>query len=426
MLFNLAHQLRIFLVTSLVATTLSCTHQPGQSGIEESPKIDRSATGGQATTAVDTGENPAPARLLSEAELSDGWISLFDGHSLHGWQSNVEADWKVVDGAIEVTTGEVGLLSTTTEFSDYKLKFDFRSDRDTNSGVFLRTAAEPKDPTKDCYEWNIAGGDNPFPTGSLVGRKKVDGDFSGADWQTWEVTVLGPQITVQRNQETILEYTDPQPLRRGRIGLQHNRGKVRFRNICLKPLGMNRIFNGEDLSGWTVRPGMESEFSVTPAGHMKVIGGRGQIETEGQYGDFVLQLECMTHGKYLNSGVFFRCIPGDVMMGYESQIHNGFENDDRNRPTDCGTGGIFRRQNARRIMADDFTWFHKTLVAHKAHIAVWVNGYQVSDWTDTRPPHENPRKGLRLAPGTVIIQGHDPTTNLSFRQLRITALPPND
>ena len=56
-------------------------------------------------------------------------------------------------------------------------------------------------------------------------------------------------------------------------------------------------------------------------------------------------------------------------------------------------------------------------------MAAWVNGYQVSDWTDTRAKNENPRNGLRLAKGTLAIQGHDPTTNLSFRNLRITELP---
>jgi len=60
-----------------------------------------------------------------------------------------------------------------------------------------------------------------------------------------------------------------------------------------------------------------------------------------------------------------------------------------------------------------------TLIADGPHMAAWVNGYQVSDWTDDRPAHENPRKGLRLEPGTIMIQGHDPTTNISFRNLRI-------
>jgi hypothetical protein len=56
-------------------------------------------------------------------------------------------------------------------------------------------------------------------------------------------------------------------------------------------------------------------------------------------------------------------------------------------------------------------------------MATWVNGYQVSDWTDTRPANDNPRQGLRLAPGTISIQGHDPTTDLLFRNLRLAEMP---
>jgi hypothetical protein len=106
------------------------------------------------------------------------------------------------------------------------------------------------------------------------------------------------------------------------------------------------------------------------------------------------------------------------MNGYECQIHNGFKNDDRTQPVDHGTGGIFRRQPARKVVADDLEWFHLALVAEGPHMAAWVNGFQVSDWTDTRKPDANPRKGLRLEKGAVRIQGHDPTTNLSFRNLR--------
>jgi hypothetical protein len=56
-------------------------------------------------------------------------------------------------------------------------------------------------------------------------------------------------------------------------------------------------------------------------------------------------------------------------------------------------------------------------------MACWVNGVQVSDWTDPRAPDANPRKGLRVEPGTLIIQGHDPTTDLSFRNLRAGEMP---
>jgi hypothetical protein len=48
-------------------------------------------------------------------------------------------------------------------------------------------------------------------------------------------------------------------------------------------------------------------------------------------------------------------------------------------------------------------------------MAAWVNGYQVSDFTDTRKPNANPRNGLRTDAGTLILQGHDDSTNFSFR-----------
>src|SRR5207249_222175 len=109
--------------------------------------------------------------------------------------------------------------------------------------------------------------------------------------------------------------------------------------------------------------------------------------------------------------------------GYESQIQNGFKNGDRTKPSDYGTGGIYRRQPARRVVPNDREWFTNTIVADGPHVAVWVNGYQVSDWTDTRPPAENPREGKRLGPGAIALQGHDATTDFLFRNFRVVALP---
>ena len=366
----------------------------------------------------------APIPLpLSKKELTAGWIRLFDGSTLFGWQANSDANWQVVDGAITVSEGTKGLLCTTTSFSNYVLSLEFRSAAGTNSGIFLQTPLSPQDPASDCYELNIADADNPFPTGSLVNREKVVGNFDSTDWQRYEVTVLGSAITVVLDGKQILQYSDTKPLQRGLIGLQLNEGRVEFRDIKLKPLELEPLFNGQDLTGWKTYPDMVSKFTVTDEGWLNVQDGRGQLETERMLGDFVLQLECMTHAKNLNSGIFFRCIPGDVMMGYECQIHNGMKDQDPLKPEDCGTGGFFRRQDARRVVAEDLAWFHQTLIVDGPHMAAWVNGYQVSDWTDERPAHENPRKGLRLAAGTIMIQGHDPTTNISFRNLKATSLP---
>jgi len=375
-------------------------------------------TAAEDTAASASAKLTALPDLLTDAEMQEGWIALFDGQTLYGWEANSDANWRVEDGTIVVDQGEKGLLCTTTEFGDYVLKLDFRSAPMTNSGIFLHTPLQPQAPASDCYELNIADSDNPFPTGSLVQRQKAPGDFDSDDWQSYEVAVQGDRVTVRLDGEIVLEYTDPKQLQRGRIGLQLNEGRVAFRDIKLKPLGLHEIFNGRDLAGWNEYPDMASKFSVTDERWLHVRDGRGQLETKAQYGDFVLQLECITHAPRLNSGVFFRCIPGDVMMGYEAQIHNGFLNGDRTQPQDCGTGGIFRRQDARLVAADDQQWFFMTLVADGPHMAAWVNGLQVSDWTDERAPNENPRKGLRSAPGTIMIQGHDPTTDISFRGLR--------
>jgi hypothetical protein len=74
-------------------------------------------------------------------------------------------------------------------------------------------------------------------------------------------------------------------------------------------------------------------------------------------------------------------------------------------------------------MAKDHEWFTMTVVAHGNHLATWVNGTQTVDWTDNRPLKDNARNGCCLEKGAVSIQGHDPTTDLSFRNLRIAELP---
>ena len=69
-------------------------------------------------------------------------------------------------------------------------------------------------------------------------------------------------------------------------------------------------------------------------------------------------------------------------------------------------------------------WFTKTIVAVGPHVSVWVNGLQVTDWTDKRKPHANPRKGLRLEAGSIILQGHDPTTDILFGRIEGAELSP--
>ena len=220
--------------------------------------------------------------------------------------------------------------------------------------------------------------------------------------------------------------------------------KLSLRNVKLKPLGMKSIFTRKDLTGWNKfnadRNRAKSQFTVTKEGWLSIKNGPGDLQSTGEWADFVMQLDCRTNGDNLNSGIFFRCIPSQYQNGYEAQIQNQVAKKPRtytieeydpkthelkgkktveNWSQDYGTGAIYRRIPARRSVAKEREWFTMTVAARGRHIATWVNGIQVVDWDDNRPENENARNGCRLKKGPISLQGHDPTTDLNFRNIRI-------
>lgn len=358
---------------------------------------------------------------LAKNDAFDGWINLYYGNAQLGWRPVTRANWAANGkGELTVSRGVSGLLRSTTQFDDFTLRLQFKATPTTNSGIFLRTSPSPKDPATDCYEINIAPISNPYPTGSIVGRVKGTGlmVFDYAKWHEMEISCIGNRIEVKVDGKKTATYVDRKPLGKGYIGLQFNSGEVAFRNVFLKPERLVSMFNGKSLAGWKTYPEMKSKFIVNN-GTINVSDGPGQLESKNRYQNFIMQLKVKTNAPRLNSGIFFRCIPGEQMNGYESQIHNGVIKNNRAHPEDYGTGGIFRRKRAFRVPANDEEWFIKTIIADGPHFVTWVNGQLVCEWTDMRKPHPNPRKGLRLAPGTIMIQGHDPTTDIDFKDLLI-------
>lgn len=365
---------------------------------------------------------------LSETDVKSGWLALFDGQSKFGWHAMTEANWEVTDQAISVEKGTVGLLRTSAQFDDFDLRLEVKADARANSGIFFRTSPQPKDPMGDCFEFNIASRlDSPFPTGSLVGRVACKSDFDVSDWTEVRITADGNRIQGWINGVQSCDYLAPpgKELGRGYIGLQYNSGRVAFRNIRILPLDVTSLELDESLSQWDNGQTGQSRFSVDRTTHppeLIIRGGSGQLETQQRFADFIFSVQCKTGGAGMNSGVFFRCIPSEYMNGYESQIQNQFKDKDRTKPIDCGTGGVFRRADARLVNADDEQWFSKTIIACGPNISVWVNGFQVTDWTDRRAADPNPRKGLRLDAGTIILQGHDPDTDIRMKGFKVREL----
>ncbi len=366
---------------------------------------------------------------LSAEEIDAGWLSLFDGHTLFGWSSgNKEVNWSVQEGTITADSGPIGLLNTAVPFADFEFRCEFRTEAGANSGVFVRTIADPKSVETDCYEVNIAD-EQPmgYLTGSIVGHKTTAEPIKGSgDWRKFAVTAEGNRLRVSIDGKEVLDYTDEKSARKsGLIGLQKNKGKVEFRSIAVRPLGTKELFSGKDTAGWHVVPGSKSTFDVED-GAIHCKNGPGFLESDGEYGNFVLAMEAQTHAANLNSGFFFRAMKGtqkDPSNGYEVQIDNSTENGDPCRPANAGTGSIFRRISARRVVSKDNEWCTVTLVASGTRMMTWVNGYAVVDWEDTRKEDENPRKGQRTKAGHISLQGHDPTTDVSFRKIRIAELP---
>jgi len=376
---------------------------------------------------------PAQPALLSPVEAADGWILLFDGETLFGWTPEGGARWRVENGILVADSGDAGWLRSNSAFADFILVCEFRTGAEGNSGIFLRSARpEAGPPHETGYELQIWNQHPQYPTGSLVNHAAAKGArFLPDQWNQYEVRAEGTHWVVKLNGKQVLETWDQKSLA-GYIGLQYNPGrKIEFRNIKLKPLNLRPLFNGRDLTGWRrVDTPRAKESPVWEArdGMIHVEKGPGHLETEEQFQDFILQLDVRTNprapGHHPNSGVFFRGQPGVLWSGYEAQIRNEYEDEDPTRVVDFGTGGIYRNQPARRIVARDGEFFTMTIAAHGRHMAVWVNGYPVSDWEDPHPEGTNVRKQEAvLSAGTISLQAHDPTTNLDFKNIRIAPLP---
>ncbi len=365
---------------------------------------------------------------LTPKEIADGWILLFDGKTTFGWTSPNDSKWTITDGILAPQKGKPGSLVTTTAFGDYAFSLEYQVASEGKLEVLVQSNSRGDQP-KDQLRYRTRAG-NGWWVLSIFFHKGV---ISGSANYPVDAPLQGRKADVRSD--------EGKNTTQGHIALSGN-GFV-IRNIKLTPWDTKQLFNGKDLDGWNAHPNRKSKFGVTKEGFLSVKDGPGDLQTTGEWADFILQAECKTNGKNLNSGIFFRCLPGQYQMGYEAQIHNGFgpEKDytlelfdpktnklvEKKKAsftaTDYGTGAIYRRMPARFQAAKDNEWFTMTVAAQGRHLATWVNGMQTVDWTDNRPLEENARKGAYLKKGPISIQGHDPTTDLLFRNFRIAELP---
>jgi hypothetical protein len=187
---------------------------------------------------------PAPA-LKPKADLKWGApIQLFNGKDLTGWKLRSEKGkgcWSVEDGAMTNSKGCVDII-TEQKFQDFKLSLEFKIVEGSNSGVYLRGRYEEQ--IQDDYgkepESHGIGGLYGFLTPKVNAAKKA------GEWQKYEITMVGRQLTVTLNGQTVIDKEEAPGITGGALDsaegtpgpimLQGDHGKVWFRNITLTPV----------------------------------------------------------------------------------------------------------------------------------------------------------------------------------------------
>lgn len=262
-------------VLSLVVATLLGTaffvapssYQDPQPGYRDTPRLPDGFRVHDAERPRPAVVTPAPAGAPVPAP-SDA-VVLFDGTNLDAFRSgDAAAKWEVRDGAMIVNgTGDI---ETKATFGDCQLHVEWASPSEVkgdsqgrgNSGVFLFGRYEIQ--VLDSYE-NPSYADG--QAAALYGQKPplVNACRKPGEWQTYDIlfraprfaadgTVTAPaRVTVLHNgvlvqaDEAMLGATGHRALAkyeahgdRGHIRLQDHGNPVRFRNLWIRPLQLDR------------------------------------------------------------------------------------------------------------------------------------------------------------------------------------------
>jgi len=121
---------------------------------------------------------------------------LFNGKDLTGWEPVNNPDrskWVVQDGAL-FNQDRGSNIRTTRKFDDFKLHIEVNCPEKCNSGIYLRGRYE--------IQVGTEGGTQPsHEMGAVYGyfAPAVEMPLASGEWQTFDITLVGRNVTVVRN-----------------------------------------------------------------------------------------------------------------------------------------------------------------------------------------------------------------------------------
>lgn len=234
---------------------------------------------GEKTAGADTTQTKQETPLLSETEIAEGWISLFDGKSTAGWHkyggAAVGSAWKVEEGALHLDANQKenwqikdgGDIVSDSSFENFHLKLEWKIDTCGNSGVMFyvhEDTAKYKFPWMTGPEMQVL--DNKcHPDAKII--KHRAGDLydiltsspetvkPALEWNLAEIKCVNGALEFYLNGEKILattmwddawknalkatkwkDFPDFGTYKSGRIALQDHGNHVWYRNIKIRKL----------------------------------------------------------------------------------------------------------------------------------------------------------------------------------------------
>ncbi len=189
------------------------------------------------------------------AQSSEGFVPLFNGKDLEGWQGDKEL-WKIADGVIVGSTHEKTLtansfLSTEKSYTDFVLRVKVKLENH-NSGIQFRSEQLPEFAVAG-YQADVAEkvyfgmlyeerkrGILPYWNALSQGeRDAINGLDKKGEFNQFEITAQGNRVKISVNGTLTCDFDDPEGAKSGIIALQLHAGppmRVSFKDIEIKDL----------------------------------------------------------------------------------------------------------------------------------------------------------------------------------------------